>query len=176
LHSVTDKSIIRLTSLRFFYVAIAVFLPGFREYAGVAEDYIMKTKTILLLGVVLALMPLAIAKGKGKPAGEELSASCISTPNPGSPDGDIDTCSITGMNLVPGKAYQLEVVNNCSANKVFRHYVADAGGMITDDNIVPPEAHVGGCETTNWGFYLFTESKNGSQLKLVAYALALDED
>jgi hypothetical protein len=125
---------------------------------------------------VLALMPLAIAKGKGKPAGEELSASCISIPNPGSPDGDTDTCSITAMNLAAGKAYQLEVVNNCSADMVFKHYVADANGMITDDSIIPPEAHVGGCETTNWGFYLFTESKNGSQLKLVAYALALDED
>src|SRR5579885_2460112 len=125
----------------------------------------MKLKVIVAVSALLVMVPMAMPKGKGKPASVQMSVSCTSTTTGGTldADGDIDICSMNVTNLVAGKAYQLQIVNNCSAATTAINYIADSNGQIIDNNISPPEGDPNICTTTNWTFYLFTYGKNGNQ-------------
>jgi hypothetical protein len=116
----------------------------------------MKMKILLAAGVLLAMVPMASPKGKGAPAGEQLSMLCTA-----------GACSGAATGLVVGRAYELEIVNNCTSATETQDFTADAA-TVSIGPLIPPAASTTVCITPNWNFYLFIFGRNSSQLKLVA--------
>lgn len=137
----------------------------------------MKGKALLAaFGLLFLIIPIAAAKGK--PAGANLSVACFSLvpgPHPGA-DGDTDWCDVVAQRLVPGKAYQIEIVNNCTAEPQYIDFTADASGSYSNSLVSPPDPDASNCGRLHWTFYLFTLGSNGHQLQLVAHASAIDNE
>jgi hypothetical protein len=135
----------------------------------------MSIKIVSGIFVILAIAPIAMPRGGNKATtGVQLIVVCNSSSSPLNSNGD-DVCTVQATGLVPGKAYQLEASSNC-ADTGYYSYTADANGAINDlIGFTPPESDTpGGCQTNFWSFYLFTTSKNGSQLQLIAQTTAPD--
>jgi len=122
------------------------------------------------LAMAVGLMCFSLVLGaKGKPQAEQLSAVC-SDLQPG-----FELCTATAINLVPGKAYQIQITTNC-ANFGYFSGVADSTGTLIFTETLPETEAPGYCSTNLFLFYLFGESSHGTPLKLVAQAIYFDNE
>ena len=121
-------------------------------------------KTILISAAALMFLVAPTFAGKKvPPAGNPISLLC----GPDGVGGEQCSVSVTAGTLTPGKAYQFEVVNHCNADIAYLDFQADATGGMAINN-TPVEG--ADCLSPFWVFYLFTVSKNGSQLQLLGSA------
>jgi len=105
---------------------------------------------------ILCSMPMFAAK----PAGEALNAICTEA---------TESCVVTANGLAAGKSYQLQSFSNCGNST----YTAFPSTGVT---VAEPESDTSLCVATTFHFYLFIQGSNGTQLKLVATAIASDSD
>ena len=107
-------------------------------------------KIPLILFVLLSTLGIvsntSAAKTGASTASYQVSAGCMDDL------AGSDLCTVTITGLASGKAYQVEVVNNCSGVSLFIPFTAN-GASYSNSNITPPNPLTEGCSVS---FYLLT--------------------